>query len=83
MEKDLVIAILSAMGFELDYDQWDVDGKEWARFGLKNKELRHPDLCVIWRKNDMADRNFSMVSDKLFKAGQKDKVLHLRRLMEI
>ena len=71
------------MGYELDYDQWDVEGKEWARFELKNKELKHPDLCVIWYKHDPTDRNFARVSDKLFKAGQKAKVLQLKELIDL
>ena len=83
MTKEDIIKILNSMGFELDYDQWGIEGKEWMRFELKRKELREKDLTLIWWKNDPLIKNFHWVADTLFKAGQKSKICQISTLTDL
>ncbi len=82
LNKETVITIAVAMGFHLDYDQWDVDGKEWMRFEL-DKTLDEPNLRLIWYKGDGIEFNLRRASTILFKAGQKAKIKQLNEFIEL
>lgn len=71
MEKKEIIEIASALGFDMDYDQFDVERKSWIRFTLKDEQLDEPDLRFIWYRNFSLVDNLKMASSILFKAGQK------------
>ncbi len=76
--KGKIIDIATSMGFILDYDQFDVDGKEWIRFVL-NDELDEKDLRWIWWKDNSLETNLSRGAKILFKAGQKAKIAQLNK----
>ena len=76
MKKEDIINIAVAMRFRLDLDMFDVEGKEWMRFELK-EDLDERALRWIWYKNNTDVQNFAMASEILFKAGQKAKMQQL------
>lgn len=80
--KGKIIDIATSMGFILDYDQFDVDGKEWIRFVL-NDELDEKDLRWIWWKDNSLEINLSRGAKILFKAGQKAKINQLNQFIEL
>lgn len=82
MTKEEIIHIVTGMGFHLDYDQWDVEGKGWMRFVLK-EELDEKDLRLIWWKNVDMIGNLSRVATILFKAGQKAKIQQLNQFISL
>lgn len=82
LNKDAVVNIAVAMGFHLDYDQWDVDGKEWMRFEL-SPELDEQNLRLIWYKGDGIEFNLRRASTILFKAGQKAKIKQLNEFIDL
>lgn len=71
LSKAEIIKIVSEMGFHLNYDQFDVLGKNWMRFELNTKGLDEQNLRWIWYKDDSLAENFSHGAKILFKAGQK------------
>lgn len=71
LDKNKIIEIVERMGFELDLDQYDVPGKQWMRFILKDSNLDEPDLRMIWYKEYTISCNFSSLANIIFKAGQK------------
>ena len=83
MEKNNIIKIIQYMGFTLDYDQWDVAGKEWMRFELKDKSLDEKALRLIWWKDEPDYYNFKNAANILFKAGQKKKIQSINTLLEL
>ena len=82
MIKEEIIEIVTAMGFHLDYDQWDVEDKEWLRFQLRD-ELDEPDLRLIWWKDVGDAGNFARAATILFKAGQKAKIQQLNQYINL
>ena len=77
MDKREVIKIAEAMGFHLDYDQWDDKG--WIRLELQ-KTLDEPNLRWIWYKGSSDDENLGRVAQILFKAGQKWAQINFQRI---
>lgn len=71
LDKNKIIEIVEGMGFELEFDEYDVPGKQWMTFTLKNKTLNEPDLIMIWHKEYTLLSNFSSLANIIFKAGQK------------
>lgn len=82
MTKEEIIQIVESMGFRLDYDQWDLEGKGWMRFVLK-EELDEKDLRLIWWKDAPDYGNFSRAAGILFKAGQKAKMKQLTEYLSL
>ena len=68
-----IVTIAEAMGFFLDYDQFDVDNKNWMRFKLQNDSLDEKDFTWIWYKELEVDVNIKRGANILFKSGQKAK----------
>lgn len=77
MTKEDVIENAIALGFVLDYDQWDVDGKEWMRFKLEEESLQEKDLTLIWWKDASLASNLHHAGMILFKSGRKSKVMEI------
>lgn len=73
MEKVDVIDIATAMGFIMNYDQWDAPGKELIRFELP-ESLDEQDMRWIWWKDVDLVFNLKRGAEILFQAGQKAKV---------
>lgn len=82
LTKQNIIRICCSLGFTLDYDQWDVDNKNWIRFVLNDK-YDEKDLRLIWFKENRLENNLKQASTILFKAGQKAKVQQLSQLVEL
>lgn len=82
MNKQEIIAIVEAMGFELDYDQLDEPMKQWMRFVLKDS-LDEPDLRWIWYKDESDTFNMRRGGNILFKAGQKAKLQQINSFIEL
>jgi len=74
MKKENAISIAAAMGFKLDYDQWDIEDKNWIRFVLSNDDLDEKNFRLIWYKDDSIEQNLKRAANILFKAGQKAKI---------
>lgn len=83
MTKEEVIEIANAMSFNLNYDQWDIDGKGWMRFHLKNDDLDEKDMRLIWYKEDRIETNLRRAAVILFTAGQKAKVAQLNEYIHL
>jgi hypothetical protein len=83
MEKEDVIIICMSMGFSVDYDQWEKDGKHWIRFELKNKELDEKAFRWIWYDADALGTNLARGARILFAAGQKAKILQLTQYIQL
>jgi hypothetical protein len=77
MNKEAAIAAAQAMGFRLDYDQWDVAGKGWIRFVLNREELDEKEMRLIWYQADPLESNLRVAANILFRAGQKAKALQI------
>lgn len=73
MIKTDVIDIATAMGFHMNYDQWDAPDKEWIRFELP-KSLNEQEMRWIWWKDVSLVENLRRGAQILFLAGQKAKV---------
>ena len=82
MTKEEVVTIAEAMGFHLNYDQWDIEKKYWLRFELKD-ELDEKDLRWIWFRHDCLSENLQIGAQILFKAGQKAKLQQINQLIEL
>jgi len=82
MTREEIINVVSAMGFRLDYDQWDIEDKGWMRFQLK-KELDEPTLRLIWWRSLSDTANFARAAEILFKAGQKAKMQQLNEYVNL
>ena len=81
MDKDQVITIVQSMGFVLDYDKWDVEGKEWLRFDFKGYDTK--DMCLIWWKSESIESNLREAANIIYRAGQKFKVKQLTTYTDI
>lgn len=82
MTKEEIINNVSAMGFHLNYDQWDIEDKGWMRFQLK-EELDEPNLRLIWWSSVSDIANFARAAEILFKAGQKAKMQQLNKYVNL
>lgn len=82
LNKELIISIAVAMGFTLDYDQFDESGKEWMRFQLPDS-LDEQELRWIWWKDSSLTANLASGGKILFKAGQKAKINQLSEFIEL
>lgn len=80
MKKEEVIEVMVALGFYLDYDQWDVAGKEWMRFeheiNKDDKEYR-----VIIFSNYTQTDILKIASKYLLKLGNYQKTKALKELL--
>jgi hypothetical protein len=81
MNKEQVITIAQSMGFVLDYDQWDVEGKEWLRFHFKGYNTK--DMYLIWCKSESLDSNLREAANIIYRAGQQFKVKQLTTYTDI
>jgi hypothetical protein len=82
MDKEQVITIAQSMGFVLDYDQWDVEGKEWLRFHFKGYNTK--DMCLIWwRYGEPIDTHLREAANIIYRAGQQFKVKQLTTYTDI
>jgi hypothetical protein len=81
MNKEHVITIAQSMGFVLDYDQWDVDGKEWLRFQFKGYDTTN--MCLIWWKSEPLESALKQAANILYIAGQQFKVKQLTTYTDI
>ena len=77
MKKEDVIENALALGFVLDYDQWDAEGKGWIRFQLEEANLQEKELTLIWWKDAILSANLHHAGQILFKSGRKSKVMEL------
>jgi len=77
MKKEDVIENALALGFVLDYDQWDAEGKGWIRFQLEEANLQEKELTLIWWKDASLAANLHHAGQILFKSGRKSKVMEL------
>jgi len=82
MTREEIINNITAMGFRLDYDRWDVGDEGWMRFVLK-KELDESTLRLIWWRSLSDTTNFSRAAEILFKAGQKAKIQQLNEYVNL
>lgn len=82
MEKEKAISIAEAMGFNMDYDQWDVDSKGWIRFTLPD-HLDEKNFRLIWYKDDSVDSNVKRGAQIIFKAGQKAKIQQISEYISL
>jgi len=57
MIKEEIIDIASKLGFKLDYDQFNIEDKQWLRFVSKDNSLDEKDLRWIWYKEDSNEDN--------------------------
>lgn len=78
LTKQEVINIAEALGFHLDYDQWDVKDTEWMRFQLP-EELDEQHMRLIWYKNSNLTA-ISRAKTIIFQAGQKYKIQQINKL---
>jgi hypothetical protein len=81
MNKEQIINIAQSMGFVLDYDQWDVEGKEWLRFHFKGYNTK--DICLIWGKGDPLESVLKQAANIIYRAGQQFKVKQLTTYTDI
>lgn len=72
MDKEQIITIAQSMGFVLDYDQWDVEGKEWLRFHFKGYTA--PNMCLIWWKGKTLESAIQRAANIIYIAGQEHKI---------
>lgn len=79
MIKENAISMAVAMGFKLDFDQWDVEDKGWIRFVLSNDYLDEKNFRLIWYKKDSLEQNLNI----LFKAGQKAKTQQINEYISL
>ena len=81
MTKEDVIQNAKALGFVLDYDEWDTPNKEWMRFKFEHIDLQEKDLVLIWWKDESLASNLHRAGQILFKSGRKSKVLELNNYL--
>ena len=84
INKEDIINIAQSMGFELNYDQFEIPHKEWLRFVYNNaRNLDEPDLRWIWYKDMSMFENLKKGSNILFKLGQKAKIQQLNTYIDL
>jgi hypothetical protein len=83
MIKENAISMAVAMGFRLDYDQWNEENKGWIRFVLSNDNLDEKNFRLIWYKEDSLEENLKRAANILFKAGQKAKIQQINEYISL
>lgn len=83
LRKTDIVFIVESLGFKLDYDQWEVENKEWMRFHLKDENLQEKDFTLIWWKDVSINVNLMRAGNILFKAGQKQKALSINQYTDL
>ncbi len=83
MTKENVISIAIAMSFKLNYDQWEIEDKEWIRFVLSNDDLDEKNFRLIWYKNDSIEENLERAANILFKSGKKAKIKQISEYISL
>jgi hypothetical protein len=81
MDKEQVITIAHSMGFVLDYDQWDVEGKAWLRFHFKGYDTTN--MCLIWWKNEPMESVLKQAANILYRAGQEIKIKQINGVVNL
>ena len=81
MNKEQIITIAQSMGFVLDYDQWDVEGKEWLRFDFKGYDTK--DMCLIWWKSESLESNLREAANIIYRAGQRMKIKQINEIVNL
>jgi hypothetical protein len=81
MDKEQVITIAQSMGFVLDYDQWDVEGKEWLRFQFKGYDTTN--MCLIWWKSEPLETVLKQSANILYRAGQEMKIKQINGVVNL
>lgn len=55
MEKNEIIKALDNLGYRLDYDQWEVEGKKYMRFTYNNSYDTPDNRIVIFKSYNIVD----------------------------
>ena len=83
MEKLDVCNLVELFGLYVDYDQWDVDGKNWIRIKSRDwdKEYGYKNRCLILYKDDGYDIILSELQQSLIHLGQNIRSREIRKLL--
>lgn len=85
MGKDEIYEMVKLFGLTIDYDQWEVEGKEWVRvksndwpddFGTRND-------CIILYKEDGRETNLDELRFSLISLGQKLRSKEFKKLLNL
>ena len=79
MVKEDYIRILNSMGFDIEYNQWDVKNKGWIRF-RHNQSPQDKEFALIIYNDLEPEANFIDVSKILIKTG---KYLKMQQVMSL
>ena len=85
MNKLDVCNLVELFGLYVDYDQWDVDGKNWIRIKSRdwNDEYGYKNGCLILYRDDGYDVILSELQQSLIHLGQNIRSREIRKLLNI
>ncbi len=92
MEKELIVKYICNLGLYVDYDQWDIEAKDWMRVKMTGFETgrAQTDCCILY-KSEMNDGSWvdgydylgSQLSGFLFNCGQIKTKQELKEFLQI
>jgi hypothetical protein len=77
MNKQEIIDILKKLGYTIEYDQWDIDDKEWIRFRHELDIEHEKHFALIFYKNHH-EQSWKEAARILRHIGQWQKVRQLQ-----
>jgi hypothetical protein len=85
MNKEEVHKLVELFGLTVDYDQWDVEGKNWLRVKSDDwpKDYGYRNECLILYKEDGRDIIINELRQSLIHLGENLRSKAVRKLLNL